>query len=231
MLKPPFIGLKIPKVIYTTQSKYNGQIEVVKVGETLKIKVDKIDQSISPDSPNAARLVWGKIIDVLKQNEPDLKNILILGLGGGTVQHLISKHFPKAHMVSIDIDQVMYDVAKEFFKVDQIPNHRVVIADACRVIVEPEEYELVKQSFQVVLVDIYIGSQYPDLGKSGNFVSAIKNMLVPGGLAIFNRIYTNEHQDDVNLFIDYLEQFFYDVKTFVVAGYTNSDNLLIYGRS
>lgn len=231
MLKPPFVGINIPKLVYSTESKYNGHIDVIKVGDTYKIKVDKIEQSISPDSPNAPRLVWGKVVEVIRANEDDLKNILILGLGGGTAQHLISRQWPNAHIVSIDIDPVMYDIAKEYFDIDSIQNHRVIIDDACGVIIDPQEFDLMPNSFQVLFVDIYIGSQYPDLGKSGNFVNAVKNMLVPDGLVIFNRIYTHNHQDEVNQFIDYIEQFFHDVQTYVVAGYTNSDNVLIYGRA
>ena len=79
-------------------------------------------------------------------------------------------------------------------------------------------------------MDIYVGSKYPDLGKSGNFVAAVKNMAMPGGLVVFNRMYTEDHQDEVNVFVDFIEGFFKDVKTKVTAGYTNSDNILIYGR-
>ncbi len=226
----PFQGLMLPKVVYSTVSDKNGQIDVVQIGKTRKIKVDGKEQSLNWDAPSARRLVWGRVIDVLKQNEPNLKNILILGLGGATVQHLINKDFPDTQIVSIDIDPIMVDIARKYFDLEGISNHRVIVDDACRVIVEPENFDLYKQSFQVAFVDIYIGSKYPELGKSGNFVSAIKNMVSPGGLVIFNRMYTKEHQDEVNYFIDFIQEFFHDVQTLVVAGYTNSDNVLIYGR-
>ncbi len=226
-----FQGLVIPKVIYSAQSKFSGQVDVIKVGETLKIRVDTIDQSLSANSPSARRLVWGRVIDVLKQNQPELKNILILGLGGATVQHFISQDFPQTEIVSVDIDPVMKDIAQKYFDLDKIPNHRVIIDDACRVIIEPENYNLENEKFEVVFVDIYIGQNYPELGKSGNFIEAVKRMAVPGGLIIINRIYTKNHQDDVNDFIDFLEDFLHDIQTYVVAGYTNSDNVLIYGRT
>lgn len=224
-------GLMFPKIIYSTESEYNGKIDVLQVGKTTKLLVDGIAQSLNWDAPNARRLVWGRVIDVLKQNEPNLKNILILGLGGGTVQHLISREFPQAYMVSVDIDQVMVDIAKKYFNIDSIPNHRVIVGDACRLIVEPDKFEIVSKSFQVVFVDIYIGSTFPDLGKSGNFIAALKNMVIPGGLVIINRIYTEDHQEDVDNFIEFVEGFLHDVQTLVVAGYTNSDNVLIYGRT
>ena len=230
MSAPAFQGLMMPKVLYSAQSELNGQIDVIQVGKTRKIKVGGVEQSLNWDAASASRLVWGRAVDVLEQNEPQLKNILVLGLGGATVQHLLAKTFPGAQIVSVDIDPVMKDVAQKYFNLDGIPNHRVIIADACRVIVEPENFDLAKKSFQAAYVDIYVGSAFPELGKSGNFLAAVKEMVIPGGLVIINRIYTNEHQDEVNVFIDFVEGFLHDVQTLVVAGYTNSDNVLIYGH-
>lgn len=227
---PSIQGLMMPKTLYSTESEYNGHIDVLQVGKTRKIKVDNIDQSLNWDAPSARRLVWGRVVDVLKQNEPNLKNILILGLGGATVQHLVSRDFPNTQMISVDIDPVMVEIARNYFDLDNIQNHKVIVTDACRLIVEPENFDLKKQSFQAVYVDIYVGSQYPDLGKSGNFLSAVKQMIMPGGLLIINRIYTNDFQDEVNAFVDFVEGFLHDVQTLVIAGYTNSDNILIYGR-
>jgi spermidine synthase len=230
MSAPSLQGLMLPKVIYSTQSEINGQIDVVQVGKTRKLKVGGIEQSLNWDAPSAERLVWGRAVDVLEHNESKLRNILVLGLGGATVQHLIARAFPEVHIVSVDIDPVMRDVAQQYFDLDSIPNHQIIIDDACRVIVEPENFDLAKKSFQAAYVDIFVGSDFPELGKSGNFVAAIKGMVMPSGLVIFNRLYTTDHQDEVNLFIDFIEGFLHDVQTLVVAGYTNSDNVLIYGR-
>lgn len=225
-----FTGIQSPKVLFETDSKYNGHIKVVEFGNTLKIKVDNIDQSLNPDSPSCSRLYWGKVIDVLKENMPEMKNILILGLGGGTIPHLIQRNFPNTKMIAVEIDQVMVDIATQYFGVGQIPNLQVVVEDAMRVVVEPDKYGITEHSLDAILVDIYVGQKYPDLGKSGNFVSALKKLMNPHGLLIFNRIYVDDHQDDVNIFIDYLENQLSNVKCTVVAGYTNSDNILIYGR-
>jgi spermidine synthase len=226
-----FDGLQPPKVLYEVDSKYNGHIKVIQVGETRKIKVDRIDQSLSPNSPSCTRLVWGKTVDVLKENEPGLKNIMILGLGGGTMAHLISRAYPGVKITSVEIDPVMIDIAKNYFDVDKIPEHRIINEDALRVVIEPDKFGLEEYGFQAVIVDIFVGEKYPDLGKSGNFIAAVKRMVMSGGLIIFNRIYVESHQDDVNLFIDYVSDFLKDVKCLVVAGYTNSDNVLIFGRT
>jgi spermidine synthase len=226
-----FEGLQPPKVLYEAESEYNGLIQVVQVGSTRKIKVDKIDQSISHNSPSCGRLVWGKSINVLKENVPQLRSILILGMGGGTMAHLISQSFPGVRIVSVEIDPVMIQISRDYFDLDQIPNHQVIQADAMRVVIEPEKFGIQEGEFDAVIVDVFTGEKYPDLGKSGNFVAAVNRLAVPGGLVVYNRIYRQEHQDAVNVFIDYLSNFLTNVKLLVVAGYTNSDNVLIFGRT
>lgn len=57
-----FEGIKIPKVLEEVQSKYNGNIQVMQVGNTRKIKVDHIDQSINHEAESCKWLVWGKLL-------------------------------------------------------------------------------------------------------------------------------------------------------------------------
>jgi spermidine synthase len=225
-----YTALKTPNIIYSVDSEYNGHIEVLEVGHTRKLKVEGIDQSVNWDSPSCAQLVWGKLVSLLHREEPELKNVLVLGTGGGTVPHLISKYLPNTDIVSVEIDPAMIEVARKYFELDSIPNHKVIINDALRVVSSPEEFGLSKMSFQALVVDIYIGEKYPELGRSGNFIDCVRDMVVPGGLIVFNRIYTEHHHEDVDSFIEQLEGFLVDVKTEVIAGHTNSDNILIYGR-
>jgi len=225
-----FDGIKLPKTIYEVESDFNGKISVIEVGQTRKLSVGGIVQSVNWDSSSAARQVWGRLVENLHEQQPDLKSVLVLGLGGGSVQHLLSKKFPDIHITSVEIDKVIVDVAKKYFSLDEIPNHRIIVGDALKVIAIPEEYGIPQNSFQAVLVDIFCGQKYPDLGTSGNFFAGIKNLVVPGGLVIFNRIYLEHHQEQVNRFIDSLEAFYRDIKSVIIAGRTNSDNVVIFCR-
>lgn len=226
-----FDDLQLPKVLYETQSQFNGKIRVVQYGKTRKLLVDGVSQSLNWDSPAAPKKVWGRVVDVLKEEQPALKKVLLLGLGGGTMQQLISKAFPGVEIVSVELDPTMIEVAKNYFDVDKIPNHKILNEDACRVIVEPQEHGLSEQYFDALIVDIYCGEKYPELGKSGNFIAALKNLVIPEGLILFNRIYLTHHQDDVNMFIESVQGFLNNVQSLVIAGVTNSDNVLIYGRT
>ncbi len=225
-----FDGLKMPKIIFETDSELNGRIRIVDVGSTRKMVVGNTIQSINPDSPACPKLYWGQMSDSIKERFTDIQNILILGLGGGTLAHLLSRAYPDVNITSVEYDEVMIQLAKEYFYVDKIPNHKIIHEDALRIVVEPEENDITPSSLDLVVVDVLNGDKYPDLGKTGNFISAVKRLIRPGGHVVFSRIYTEFFQEEVNIFVDSLENYFSEVETEVVAGYTNSDNLLIFGK-
>jgi len=225
-----YAGIVLPKVIHEVESKYNGKISVIQAGKTKKLSVGGVIQSVNWDSPAAKKMYWGALIEILKKETPNMSNILIFGLGGGCIQHLISREFPNVKIVSVEIDSAIVDIAKEHFGVGDIPNHRIITEDACRVVISPKDYDLELADFDVLLVDIYCGETYPDLGDSGNFMTRALRFVGGDGLVIFNRIYLKHHQDDANDFAALVELYLKDVKTDVIAGKTNSDNLLIYGR-
>ena len=225
-----FSELKPPEVIYEGSSKYNPDIKIVKVGKTLRLTVDGYIQSVNYDSPVCGKLFTGKVVELVKREVPDADEFLVLGLGGGTMQKLISMKFKDPEIVSVDIDPQMIEIAKKFYNLDSIPNHRVIVDDALRVVVEPDENDLEKAEFDVAIVDIFVGNSSPDLIKTGNFIAHLKKLVEPNGLIVFNRNYTTDFQEGANNFAEYLEGHLKDVRTEVVAGYSNSDNILIYGR-
>lgn len=221
----------MPELIYETSSKFNDSIQVIKVGDLLRLRVNGTDQSLNYKSQSCKRQVWGQTVELLKREQPELNNILIFGLGGATMQHLITEAYPNVNIVSVEIDEVMVEIAKKYFELDSIPNHRIIVEDAFRVVIEPDEYDLEEYGFDAVIVDIYQGDKFPELGNSGNFFAALKKLVTPGGLVLINRIYREEHQVDVDNFINYVEMVLKNVSSEVVAGHTNSDNVLIFGRT
>lgn len=225
-----FANLKLPKLLYQTTSDYNERIEVYQKGKTTQLSVNNSVQSVSWDSPFVTRQVWGRLVELVKEKRPQAKNILMFGLGGATIAHLLSKEIPGVNLTVVEIDKAIVDVARKFFDLDSIPNLNLIIGDAMRACAEPEKFDLHQNSFDVVIVDIYCGDKYPDLGKSGTFLAKIKWFANDGGLVIFNRIYYGDHQLEVDEFIGLVENVFQDVRTVSIAGRTNSDNLLVYGE-
>lgn len=225
-----FTEIVLPTVLFETTSKLSGKVSVVEKGHTRKLIVNGVTQSVNASSPNAKRMCFGKVVDVIFNSLEEPHRVLLLGLGGGTIPRLLAERFPGIYIVSVELDPVVADIARKYFDVESIPNHRIIVDDALRVVTSPEEFGLSPEEFDVVITDIFVGEHYPELGNSGSFFAGVKRFLIPGGLAVFNRIYLKHHQDDVNNFIENVSDHFRDVKSLIVAGKTNSDNVIIYGH-
>jgi len=70
---------------------------------------------------NPKQVISGAIWDLLllpgflKKEEP--RQILLLGLGGGTLVHLIRHFFPQASITCVELDKHHIQIAKRFFKI------------------------------------------------------------------------------------------------------------------
>ncbi len=81
------------------------------------------------------------------------RTALLLGLGAGTLAHLLTRRFPEVRIVGVDIDARLIEFARRHFDLD-LPNLEVVISDAfgyaaaCR------------ERFDYIAVDLFCGHAF-----------------------------------------------------------------------
>jgi spermidine synthase len=133
------------------------------------------------------------------------QTILLLGLGGGSNAHLVSKKFPKSQITAIEIDPQMVKIAKDYFHVDKIKNLEIIIEDA-------EKYisNLKSESYDLILVDCFVGKNIPQPLQKMSF---IKNLYISGRFVLINRIWFNEHHFETVFFLRELSKHFFFLKT------------------
>lgn len=177
-----------PELIYSTISAYSGTINVRQQGKERTLTVEKYPQSVNLDAHNLENRVWGKLVEESTKRISDPKAALILGLGGGTVAHLLSKRFPKLVIDGVEIDPVIVEVGERFFKLKEIPNLRVIIADAVDVCRHPKHYSLSVPRYSLVVSDVYRGDCAPSGMWKGETLQGISKLLSPEGIAAFNLV-------------------------------------------
>lgn len=65
---------------------------------------------------------------------PEPERIAILGFGGGRIAMLLQHHFPQVEIVGVDIDALFYQLAQEYFMLQERPGLRYVVGDARQVV-------------------------------------------------------------------------------------------------
>lgn len=179
------------------KSKINGDIGVVRsLGFGTYIQAGGITQS-----GGIVEQIWRSTLKKLRTKE--IKNCLILGLGGGSVAKLVRKFWPKAKITGVEIDPIMIELGTRYLGLDKV-QVQVQVQDALK---------FVKKNFNrfdLVIVDLYIGDKFPEKFENEKFLKKLtKNKIV-----IFNRLYYGEKKKEAVKFGEKLEKVFRRVDLF-----------------
>jgi spermidine synthase len=113
---------------------------------------------------------------------PKVCSFLAIGVGTGTALRTVRRLYPNAHLVGVDIDEVVIRVALRFFQGPKDARTKYVANDGRRYVEETEE------SFDLVFLDAYADDQIPARMETVEFVRALKARLAAGGVVAVNVI-------------------------------------------
>lgn len=142
-----------------------------------------------------------------KNNPP--KNILVCGVGGGTVIHLLHTHFPYATMVGVDIDEEMIDVGRKYFGLGDIQTLTLVAQDARDFI---RDGITKKITFDMIIIDIFIGKHLPPFLLEQPFWKSVKKFLNEKGMLLVNYLREDEYLAKSNTVASILTKLFTTVR-------------------
>jgi len=142
---------------------------------------DGANQSIvSLSNPGAVPSRYIRIAALGAVMTPKLDRMLMLGLGGGTYATLLRRHFPELVIDAVEIDPVVVEAAKGFFRVKEDERFRIHVQDGAKFIREtPGAYDL-------VFLDAYSGEGLPRDLSSPAFFDAVRAKVADRGVVVLN---------------------------------------------
>lgn len=178
-----------PFTLKSWQSKYSGRVELILVNGKRVLNTPHANYSF--DSLHRVfQQILKKHIQLLKPEE----NILLLGLGGGSVPYIIRLEMNLNNPITaIEIDPLMIQIAKEEFDVEALGNITIIQADAVTWIHNCSEM------YSCIIIDVFIDDQVPESIQTIEFLNDIKGILLPGGRLIFNTIQRDKNQNPQNI--------------------------------
>lgn len=177
-----------PEVVLRTRSFYNHDICVVRQWSGYKLLVNG-----SPQSGSYIRMLWSRALRKFHVDSlQNIRSILVLGVGGGTVIDLLAKHFPYAVITAVDIDPAIIKIAKEYFGIDKHPNVHLVHADANVFVARSAKKGAV---FDIVVEDLFIGPKIPEFVSSTAFLGSLHAITRSGGNILINYLRELEYQE------------------------------------
>jgi len=124
--------------------------------------------------------------------EPKPERILVIGLGGGSLQMALHALLPQAEIVSVEIDPVVYKLAKQYFAYTDGGKLKTVIQDG-RVFVKREA--LKNAQYDWIILDAFNGDYIPEHLMTREFLQEVSQILSPSGMVIANTFSTSKLYD------------------------------------
>lgn len=178
------------------ESKYNGHLRVLRTwGMGNYIQAEGLTQS-----GGIVESIWRSTLRQVPSTKYPVQNILILGLGGGTLAKLLRKKYPNAKITGIEIDPIMVELGRKYLDLDKY-NIDIKIGDTNKF--KFGEYDL-------VIVDMYSGDNFPKEFESEEFLKKLTKYKT----VIINRLYYGDKRPDTVRFGNKLEKIFKKVTWF-----------------
>ena len=110
-----------------------GVIEVVDKGDIRSLHFGNPNRqsALSLSQPDRLELSYIRAMLLNLVLAPPPENILILGLGGGSLAKFLLQQYPAARLIAVEYRSGMPPVAREFFGLPNDPRLTLIQADAC----------------------------------------------------------------------------------------------------
>ncbi len=145
---------------------------------------DHSESAVDLDKPLEPQLRYVKLMFSGVLYCPEPKDILIVGLGGGSLSTMFAHHFPEANVVSVELDPKVVELAKTYFRFTESERNKVVVRDG-RVYIK-RALRNPDQRFDLILLDAYRGGFIPYHLTTREFLTECKQALKRGGLLVSN---------------------------------------------
>ena len=146
------------------------------------------------DRNNPQRLVfdYAKMTLSALLLKPDPESILIIGLGGGTLPNALRDILPSAVIDTVEIDEAVVRVAKQFFGFAEDKQNRVYVQDAR---VFGKRAALRGEQYGLIILDAFDGEYIPEHLMTAEFLSEMRGLLSNDGVLVANTFASSKLYD------------------------------------
>jgi spermidine synthase len=147
-------------------------------------------------------IMWNNVISRFYKDCTPPKNILILGVGGGSVIHSIRAYDTKVKIIGIEVDPIMKQIATEQFAIKESRNQKIIIADAIAYLFKET------QKYDLIIVDLYIGPLNPSKSRTKKFIKQLSITLKKNGTIFYNAHYQKNNIGEHEKFLKMINNVF-----------------------
>ncbi|HKI03700.1 MAG TPA: fused MFS/spermidine synthase [Thermoanaerobaculia bacterium] len=181
--------LAVPGALYTPRKAGGLIYERVTPYQTLQVwerrgvrllESDHVPQASLRLSDGETALPYNRAAAAVLAINPEIRRVLMIGLGGGTVGRYLASRVPDLTVRYVDIDPAVPEVARRFFRFEEGPRMAVSVADGRRFLQSSGE------TWDLIYGDAYIGQSVPFHLTTVEFLEEVERHLAPRGVFALN---------------------------------------------
>ena len=132
--------------------------------------------------PHGSGLPYTDYMDLAFLFQPEIRRVLVIGLGGGTIPKRFVRDYPQVKVDAVEIDPDVINIAARYFDVDAGPRLAIHEADG-RMFLRRS-----KEQWDLIVLDAYYADTVPFFLCTREFFTIAKDRLNPGGVLVNNVI-------------------------------------------
>jgi len=172
--------------VFTGTSPYHNIAVTDSDGYRMLLFDDTHESRMEVRNPYAGQYEYTDYFQMIWLWKPDVKNILMLGLGGGSTQKAMVHYHPEVKMETAEIDPMVADVAQKYFAYKLDDRQKLNVIDGRQFLRRaPEKYD-------AILMDAYTQGRYgasiPYELVTKEFFEIARDHLAPDGVLAYNVI-------------------------------------------
>jgi spermidine synthase len=141
-----------------------------------------LQSAMNLKDPTELRLIYSRYTSLAFAFRPDAKNILIIGLGGGSIPKRLQKTFPSLQIDVVEIDPEVVRIARDQFSVRESKNLRLHTQDGRLFLTRTQN------QYDIILLDAYYADAMPFHLATKEFFELAQRKLTPNGVIVANLI-------------------------------------------
>jgi spermidine synthase len=165
---------------------------------------------------------YRKAFERLKWEKHPIRSCLVLGLGLASIPDMLTNRFHKQiRFTAVEIDEVVTKLAYDYVLNPKGIKVEVFTADAASFL------QWHHGKYDLICSDVFVGDAIPAELQTEEALRAMKKMLLPGGLVLYNRL--SRYKPDIDKSLKFKDEVF--LKVFPEGGYLDVDGNWMFVNS